>query len=39
MNDLVGQEYFKYFKYEEDGTKYLVMSWQDVCFIEEKELA
>jgi chaperonin GroES len=39
MNDDVGEEYLKYFKYEEDGTKYLVMSWQDVCFIEEKELA
>jgi len=39
MNDNKGEEYLKYFKYEEDGTKYLVMSWQDVCFIEEKELA
>ena len=39
MNDDKGEEYLKYFKYEEDGTKYLVMSWQDVCFIEEKELA
>lgn len=39
MNDDPGEEYLKYFKYEEDGTKYLVMSWQDVCFIEEKELA
>jgi chaperonin GroES len=39
MNDDPGEEYLKYFKYEEDGTKYLVMSWQDVCFIEEKEIA
>ena len=39
MNDDRGEEYLKYFKYEEDGTKYLVMSWQDVCFIEEKEIA
>ena len=34
MNDDRGEEYLKYFKYEEDGTKYLVMSWQDVCFVE-----
>jgi co-chaperonin GroES (HSP10) len=36
MNDDPGEEYLKYFKYEEDGTKYLVMSWQDVCFVEAK---
>ena len=34
MNDDTGEEYLKYFKYEEDGVKYLVMSWQDVCFVE-----
>lgn len=34
MNDDPGEEYLKYFKYEEDGVKYLVMSWQDVCFVE-----
>ena len=34
MNDDRGEEYLKYFKYEEDGIKYLVMSWQDVCFVE-----
>ena len=34
MNDDRGEEYLKYCKYEEDGTKYLVMSWQDVCFVE-----
>jgi len=34
MNDDRGEEYLKYFKYEEDGVKYLVMSWQDVCFVE-----
>ena len=34
MNDDRGEEYLKYFKYEENGTKYLVMSWQDVCFVE-----
>ena len=37
MNDDLGEEYLKYFKYEEDGVKYLVMSWQDVCFVEEVE--
>jgi chaperonin GroES len=34
MNDDPGEEYLKYFKYEENGIKYLVMSWQDVCFVE-----
>lgn len=29
-------EYLKYFEYMEDGERYLVMSWQDVCFIQEK---
>lgn len=32
-------EYLKYFEYMEDGERYLVMSWQDVCFIEEKSNA
>ena len=36
MNEDRGEEYLKYFKYEENGTKYLVMSWQDVCFVEEQ---
>ena len=34
MNDDKGEEYLKYFPYHEDGVKYLVMSWQDVCFVE-----
>ena len=34
MNDDKGEEYLKYFPYEEDGIKYLVMSWMDVCFME-----
>ena len=34
MNDDKGEEYLKYFPYVEDGVKYLVMSWQDVCFVE-----
>jgi len=36
MNEDRGEEYLKYFKYEEAGTKYLVMSWQDVCFVEQE---
>jgi chaperonin GroES len=32
-------EYLKYTPYIEDGEKYLIMSWKDVCFIEEKESA
>jgi hypothetical protein len=27
------------FEYTEDGERYLVMSWQDVCFIEEESHA
>ena len=38
MNDDKGEEYLKYFKYEEYGVKYLVMSWQDVCFVEEQNV-
>ena len=34
MNDDKGEEYLKYFPYYEDGVKYLVMSWQDICFEE-----
>jgi co-chaperonin GroES (HSP10) len=37
MNDDKGEEYLKYFPYEEDGVRYLVMSWQDVCFIQEEQ--
>jgi len=33
------EEYLKYFEYTEDGERYLVMSWQDVCFIEEESHA
>ena len=35
MNDDRGEEYLKYFPYYEDGVKYLVMSWQDICFEED----
>jgi len=38
MNDDPDEEYLKYFKYEEDGVKYLVMSWQDVCFVEAENV-
>jgi len=34
MNDDRGEEYLKYFPYYENGIKYLVMSWQDICFEE-----
>ena len=37
MNDNPKDEYLKYFEYFEDGERYLVMSWQDVCF--EQEIA
>ena len=37
MNDDKGEEYLKYFSYKENGVKYLVMSWQDVCFIQEEQ--
>lgn len=30
-------EYLKYHKVNHNGEQYLIMSWQDVCFIEEKE--
>ena len=29
-------EYLSYYEYFEDGERYLVMSWQDVCFAQEK---
>lgn len=32
-------EYLKYQEYFEDGIRYLIMSWQDVCFITDKEVA
>jgi chaperonin GroES len=38
MKDNPDDEYLKYFPYEEDGVKYLVMSWQDVCFVEEENV-
>jgi hypothetical protein len=38
MNDDQGAEYLKYFEYFEDGERYLVMSWQDICFMEEQNV-
>jgi co-chaperonin GroES (HSP10) len=38
MNDNAKDEYLKYFEYFEDGERYLVMSWQDVCFVEEQDV-
>jgi co-chaperonin GroES (HSP10) len=38
MNDDQGSEYLKYFEYFEDGERYLVMSWQDICFMEEQNV-
>ena len=32
-------EYLSYHEYYENNERYLVMSWQDVCFIEENHAA
>jgi len=32
-------EYLKYRPFHENGEKFLIMSWKDVCFIEENENA
>jgi co-chaperonin GroES (HSP10) len=34
MNNDRGEEYLKFPEYFEDGQRYLIMSWQDVCFME-----
>ena len=36
MNDDSDKEYLKYQEYFEDGERFLIMSWQDVCFIDEE---
>ena len=28
-------EYLKYSEYVEDDVKYLIMSWQDICFVQD----
>ena len=35
MNKDHGEEYLKFPEYFEDGERYLIMSWQDVCFMED----
>jgi co-chaperonin GroES (HSP10) len=35
MNNDRGEEYLKFPEYFEDGQRYLIMSWQDVCFMED----
>jgi co-chaperonin GroES (HSP10) len=35
MNKDRGEEYLKFPEYFEDGQRYLIMSWQDVCFMED----
>ena len=30
-------EYLKYFEFKDDGEKLIVMSWKDVCFVEEED--
>ena len=32
-------EYLKYQEYFEDGERYLIMSWKDVCFVSEENHA
>lgn len=38
MNKDRGEEYLKFPEYFEDGQRYLIMSWQDVCFMEESNV-
>ena len=35
MNKDRGEEYLQFPEYLEDGQRYLIMSWQDVCFMED----
>ena len=37
MNDNYNAEYLKYQEYFTNGERYLIMSWQDICFITDKE--
>ena len=36
MNDDHKEEYLKFQEYFHDNERYLIMSWQDVCFITER---
>ena len=38
MNNDRGEEYLKFPEYFEDGQRYLIMSWQDVCFMEDENV-
>jgi co-chaperonin GroES (HSP10) len=35
MNKDRGEEYLQFPEYFENGQRYLIMSWQDVCFMED----
>lgn len=35
MNDDHDKEYLKFQEYFTNGERYLIMSWQDVCFVQE----
>ena len=35
MNNDRGEEYLSFPSYEENNIRYLIMSWADVCFVEE----
>jgi len=37
MSDNSKDEYLKYQEYFTNGERYLIMSWQDVCFVQERE--
>jgi co-chaperonin GroES (HSP10) len=39
MSDNSKDEYLKYQEYFTNNQRYLIMSWQDVCFITDKEQA
>jgi co-chaperonin GroES (HSP10) len=38
MNNDRGEEYLQFPEYFEDGQRYLIMSWQDVCFMEAENV-
>ena len=38
MNKNKGEEYLKFPEYFEAGQRYLIMSWQDVCFMEDENV-
>jgi co-chaperonin GroES (HSP10) len=38
MNNNRGEEYLQFPEYFEDGQRYLIMSWQDVCFMEAENV-